>query len=139
MPKQMGYQALLYYGPKGSTATTLLKCRVDANIEYVPETGSTTCAGDGTVPPTNTGKATAITPKISFNMVVDSDHSAAATFLAAAKTGLAIALKCESFDYDCVISAKQGMPLKGEQTIDIESVVIEERPEEDEETTTTAE
>lgn len=124
MAKVMGYQGLLYYGTKGSTAATLITARVDVDYELGVETGSTTSAGDGTAVPINTGEATALSGKITWNQIVDDDSTAIVALLAAAATGNPIALKyirktgLLGFDADCVISAKQGSPLKGEATID---------------------
>lgn len=124
MAKVMGYQGGLYYGTKGSTAATQITARVDVSYEIGVETGSTTEAGDGSAVPINTGEATALTPKITFNMIVADDSTAIVALLAAASTGNPIALKyirksgLLGFDCDCVISATQGSPLKGEATID---------------------
>lgn len=136
MAKVMGYQSGLFYGTKGGTAGTRINARVDVNYELTPETGSTTSAGDGTTVPINTGEATALTPKISFNMVVADDDAAIVALLAAAATGNPIALKyiratgLFGFDCDCVISVTQGSPLKGEATIDVsvEAVSASLRP-----------
>ncbi len=125
MAKTMGYQGLLYYGTKGSTAATQVLARVDANFELGVETGSTTSAGDGTTVPINTGEATALTGKVTFNMIVADDDSAVVAFQAAAATGTPIALRFIrstgklGLNADCVISTKQGAPLKGEATMDI--------------------
>lgn len=125
MAKVMGYQGGLFYGTKGSTATTRINARVDVNYELSVETGSTTSAGDGSSVPINTGEATALTPKIAFNMIVADDDAAIIALMAAAATGNPIALKyiratgLLGFDCDCIISVKQGSPLKGEATIDI--------------------
>ena len=124
MAKVMGYQGGLFYGTKGSTAATRINARLDVNYDLGVETGSTTSAGDGSAVPINTGEATALTPKITFNMIVDDDSTAIVALLAAAATGNPIALKyiratgLLGFDCDCVISTKQGSPLKGEATID---------------------
>ncbi len=124
MAKVMGYQGLLYYGTKGSTASTLITNRVNVDFDLGVETGSTTSAGDGTTVPINTGEATALTPKISFQMIVGDDDAAIIALQAAAATGNPIALRyirktgLLGFDCDCIISAKQGSPLKGEATID---------------------
>lgn len=125
MAKVMGYQGGLFYGTKGSTAATRINARVDVNYDLGVETGSTTSAGDGTTVPINTGEATALTPKITFNMIVDDDSAAIIALQAAAATGNPIALKyirasgLLGFDCDCVISTKQGSPLKGEATMDV--------------------
>lgn len=130
MAKKMGYQGLLYYGVKGSTASTLLSNRVDASFDLDVETGSTTSAGDGTTVPINTGEATALTGKVTFNMIHDTADTALVALIAAAATGNPVALRfirstgLLGLDADCVIKVTQGAPLKGEQTIDIEVVAL---------------
>jgi hypothetical protein len=130
MAKKMGYQGLLYYGTKGSTASTQVLRRVDASYDIDVEVGSTTSAGDGTAVPINTGEATALTGNITFNMIVDSNDAALVAFRAAAATGNPIALRFIPFtgstglNADCVIKITQGAPLKGEATADIEVVAL---------------
>lgn len=125
MAKVMGYQSGLFHGAKGSTAGTRINARVDVNYDIGVETGSTTSAGAGTSVPINTGEATSLTPKISFNMIVADDDAAIVALLAASATGDPIALRyirangLLGFDCDCIISTKQGSPLKGEATIDV--------------------
>lgn len=125
MAKTMGYQGGLFYGTAGSTAATRVDARVDVSYDIGVETGSTTSAGDGTVVPINTGEATALSPKISFNMIVADDDNAVVALQAAAATGVPIALKYIrstgklGFNCDCIISTKQGSPLKGEATMDV--------------------
>ena len=123
--KIMGYHGGLFYGTKGSTASTRISARVDVTFELGVETGSTTSAGNGTDIPINTGEATSLTPSITFNMIVADDDNAIVALQAAAATGNPIALRyirstgMVGFDCDCIISTTQGSPLKGEATIDI--------------------
>lgn len=130
MAKKMGYQGLLYYGVKGSTATNLLSNRVDASFDIDVEVGSTTSAGSGSAVPINTGEATALTGKATFNMINDTSDTYLTALIAAAATGLAVALRfirhsgATGLDADCIIKVTQGAPLKGEQTIDIEVVAL---------------
>ncbi len=130
MAKKMGYQGLLYYGTKGSTAATLLSNRVDCSYDTDVEVGSTTSAGDGTAVPINTGEATALTAKLTFNMIIDTSDTARIALEAATKTGNPVALRFIPYsggtglDADCVIKATQGAPLKGEATVDIEVVSL---------------
>lgn len=125
MAKVMGYQGGLFYGTKGATAATRINARVDVSFELGVETGSTTSAGDGLSVPINTGEATALTPKITFNMIVADDDVAIVAIMAAAATGNPIALRyiratgLLGFDCDCILSTTQGSPLKGEATIDV--------------------
>jgi hypothetical protein len=130
MAKKMGYQGLLYYGTKGSTAATQVLKRVDATFDTDVEVGSTTSAGDGESVPINTGEATALTGTVTFNMIVDSADPAITAIVAAARTGNPIALRFIPFtgssglDADCVIKVSNGAPLKGEQTMDVEVVAL---------------
>ncbi len=130
MAKKMGYQGLLYYGAKGGTASTLLSKRVDASYDMDVETGSTTSAGNGIDVPINTGEATALTGKVTFNMIHETTDTALVSLIAAAATGNPVALRfirstgLLGLDADCVIKCTQGAPLKGEETIDIEVVAL---------------
>lgn len=130
MGKVMGYQGLLYYGTKGSTAATQITARKDVNYNTTVAIGSTTGAGDGSSVPIATGEATQITPTIDFSLVVADDSTAIVALLAASKTGNPIALKfvqasgMTGFDCDCVIQDSQGSPLEGEATIQFEVVAI---------------
>lgn len=135
MAKIMGYQGGLFYGTKGSTAATRINARVDVSYEIGVETGSTTSAGDGEDVPITTGEATALTPSITFNMIVADDDGAIVALLAAAATGEPIALKyiratgLLGFDCDCILSATQGSPLGDEASIDfsVEAVSSSDR------------
>jgi len=128
--KRMGYQGLLYHGTKGSTAATQITKRVDCTYDTDVETGSTTSAGDGSSVPINCGEATALTAKLTFNMIVDSADSSLVALEAASRTGNPIALRFIKnsgglgLDADCVIKVTNGAPLKGEQTVDIEVVAL---------------
>ena len=125
MAKIMGYKGRLFYGAKGTTAATQVLSRVDASYEISVETGSTTSAGDGSTVPIETGEATALDAKITFNMIIADDDGAVTALQAYAATGVAVALRFESYsgggglDADCIISCKKGSPLKGEATMDI--------------------
>ncbi len=131
--KQMGYKAGLFYGTKGATATTRIKCRRDVTCETTPQTGETTCAGDGDDPPKETGEAVAIGCTLRFNMVVNENANAAVDLKAAAATGDPIALRFVRKtgglgpDGDAVVQVTEGAPYKGEQTIDVNVVAWSDR------------
>lgn len=135
MGKVMGYQSGLFYGTKGSTASTRINARVDVSYELGVSTGSTTSAGDGTSVPIETGEATSLSPSLTWNMIVADDDSAIVALLAAAATGEPIALRyirksgLLGLDADCIISCTQGSPLANEATIDfkVEKVSESER------------
>jgi|TARA_Y100000310_G_C20640368_1_gene793558 hypothetical protein len=124
MAKTMGYEGLIYYGVKGAQAATQILNCVDVSYENGVETGSTTSRGDGSSVPIETGEATLLNAKLTFNMIVDDGDAVLVALLAAARTGNAVALRyirssgLLGLDADCVISAKEGAPLKGEQTVD---------------------
>lgn len=119
-----GYEGLLYYGAAGAQAGTQITDRVDVEYEVDPEIGSTTAAGDGSKVPINTGEATALGVNMTWNMIVNKNSTAIVDLLAAAATGAAIAIRYIrasgklGLDADVILGAKQGAPLKGEQTID---------------------
>ena len=125
MAKKMGYQGLIYHGTKGSAAATQILNCVDVSYECTVATGSTTARGDGSTVPIATGEAVTLEAKLTFNMIVDDGDASLVAILAAARTGNPIALRyirssgLLGLDADCVISATEGAPLNGEQTIDV--------------------
>ena len=125
MAKTMGYEGLLYYGTKGSTAGTQITARRDVTHDTSVDVGETSEAGDGSAVPIVTGEAAALTPSINFSLIISDDSDAVVALQAAAATGNPIALRYIrssgklGFDCDCVISTSQGSPYKGEATIDV--------------------
>ena len=125
MSDKMGYQGLLYYGAKGSQANQQITRARDIDFDVVPTIGDTTERGTGASVPIETGEAVTLGAKLNFNMKVNANDTILPLLLAAAATGLPVALRyirqsgATGLDADCVIGAKQGAPLKGEQTVDI--------------------
>ena len=119
MAKIMGYK-----GELTVDGQRVLK-RVDASYDITPQTGSTTSAGDGSAVPIETGEATSIDAKVTFNMIIDDNDSIVSTLLSKAATGDSVPITFKAFgsstglDADCIVSCKQGTPLKGEATMDI--------------------
>lgn len=132
MARVKGYQGLLYYGPAGTTAPTLIECRTTVNYDITPKIGETTCAGNGTDIPIESGEAVSIKAMISFTMIIRDDVPATTTLAAAAATGDPIALRFEvysgskGFDCDCIISIKEGAPIDGNSTMDVNVEAISE-------------
>lgn len=124
MADLMGYQGLIYHGTKGSTAATQILNCTDVSYEISVSTGSTTVRGTGASVPIETGEAVALAGKITFTMIANSTDTSLVTLLAASATGDPVALRyiratgLLGLDADCIISAKQGAPLNGEQTVD---------------------
>lgn len=130
MTKVMGYKGQLFYGVKGSTATTQITARKDVNYNTDVAVGATTAAGDGSSVPIVTGEATAITPNLDFSLVVTDDSTAIVALMAASKTGNPIAIRwipadgMDGFDGDVVLSDQQGSPLEGEATLQFTVVAV---------------
>jgi hypothetical protein len=123
-PITMGFEGLIYYGAPGSTASTQLLNTRDVKISCDPEMGNTTIRGDGSAPPVDTESVTAVKWSMSLNMLQASTDTAVAALLTAAHAPAAVAIRMKSFatgkgaDIDCNVKAEQGIPLKGEQTVD---------------------
>lgn len=115
-----GYQGELYYGVAGSTAGTQVTNCEDLNYDTEPERAPTTVRGTGSSPPINTSKVVAITPTITWSMLMKSDDTTLTALLAAARTGAAVALRTKSyasgtgFDGDCTLGVTHEMTLKGQ-------------------------
>lgn len=121
--KKMGYEALLYYGAAGSTASTqITNCR-DVTYENDLTMGDTTIKGDGSVVPIATARPTGRSVSLSWTMVMKSNDTTLTALIAAARTGAAVALKCIPYsggaglDADCYIGMSNPQPLGGEQTV----------------------
>ena len=133
MTKYMGYERGFYYGTAGSTAATQLTRARDVTYESGNTQGETTGGGDGSAPPIEVFRVATRTAKVTWNMVVDSADTALTAMLAAARTGVPVAVRLKSavaagtgYDGDCNISVSQGAPYKGEQTVDFEATPNDE-------------
>lgn len=121
--KKMGYEAKLYYGAAGASASTLItNCR-DVTYENGHEMGDTTVRGSGSSPPIKTARPVARTVSLSWTMTLKTDDTALTALLAAARDATVIALKAvpvtsgNGLDADCYISVSNPQPLGGEQTV----------------------
>ena len=128
--KMMGYEAKLYYGAAGATATTLITNSRDIKYDTNPVSGDTTVRGSGSTPPVRTGRTVALEVSLTFTMLQKTDDTTLTALLAAARTGAPVALRVipatggTGLDADCVISASAGMPIGGEQTVDFTLVAL---------------
>jgi hypothetical protein len=125
MGTKMGFEGELYYGEAGATASTKIKSSRDINYNLDPDKAETTARGEGETPPIKTQQVTAIGASIEFTVVVKDDDGAADALQAASASGAPVAIRTKSyktgkgFDGDCIITAKQGIPLNGEQTLQV--------------------
>lgn len=132
MANAMGYQAKLYYGTAGSTASTLLENCADLEYSLDTEKGETTTRGDSSAAPITSYRVTGRTPGITWKMINASGDTSLAALIAAANAGTPVALKYVNgngttrFDGDCNLTFKNGSPLKGEETIDFTADVNKE-------------
>jgi hypothetical protein len=130
--KKMGYEAKLYYGAAGSTASTLITNSRDIKYDTNPVSGDTTTRGSGASPPIRTGRAVALEASLTWSMVNKSDDATLTALLAAARTGAAVALRyiphtgSTGLDADCIISVSNGAPLGGESTFDFAVVAMDD-------------
>ena len=128
--KKMGYEGKLYYGAAGSTASTAITNSRDIKYDVNPVTGDTTVRGTGASVPIRTGRTVALEVALTFTMIVKSNDTTLTALLAAARTGAPVALRYitdtggTGLDADCVISASNGAPLGGEQTVDFALVSL---------------
>jgi len=128
MVKKAGWEGELFIGPAGTQAPTRVTRRRDLNYEALVEYADTTDAGSNTTIPVADARPVKVSPKVTFNMVLDTSDTALLTLISAATnttpTPLAIYAKSYSagkgFDGDCYISMKKGMPYQGETTYDFE-------------------
>jgi hypothetical protein len=119
--KRAGWERMLYRGAVGSTAATLVSANVtDININTAPEFNETTTRGDGTAPPKKTEQLVALVADPSFTMIYKDGDANMVAFLAAVRTGAAVAIKIvrisggeTEFDGDCYLEANSPGPIKG--------------------------
>ena len=128
--KRMGYEAKLYYGVAGSTASTLITNSRDIKYDTNPVSGDTTIRGSGATPPIRTGRTVALEVSLTFTMTMKTDDTTLTALLAASRTGSPVALRVipvtggTGLDADCIISASLGAPLGGEETVDFTLVAL---------------
>ena len=120
----MGYEGLIYYGVKGSTAATQILNSRDVKISTDPQMGDTTVRGTAAAPPIETEGVTSLKWSMTMNMVNATTDAVVAALKTAANSGNAVAIRMKDstagkgFDGDCNVKCEQGVPLKGEQTVD---------------------
>ena len=122
--KKMGFEGPVYYGPAGSTASTLITNSRDITETFDVEEGPTTIRGSGSTAPLNTSRVVGRTYAIEFQSVYKSDDTTILALIAAAVAGTPVAIRTKSYssglgyDGDMNVKYKHGKPLKGEQTLD---------------------
>lgn len=129
---RMGYEAQLFYGTPGSSATNQIENAVDVDYNLDPQRGPTTTRGDGLSVPIESSRVTSLKPTVTWKMLNKPADTILASLLAAAATGAAVALKTKSFssgkgfDGDVTLSFKEGAPLNGEGTFEFTAEATEE-------------
>lgn len=119
-----GYEGLIYYGVKGSTAASQILNSRDVKISVDPQMGDTTVRGSATAPPVETEGVSSLKWQMTLNMVNATTDTVVSALKTAANNGGAVAIRMKDFsagkgyDGDCNVKCEQGVPLKGEQTLD---------------------
>lgn len=115
-----GYEGQLFYGTAGSTAAIQVLNVEDLTYDSEIERIETTTRGDGTSLPRKSEKPVAIGATITWGMIMKTGDTALTALIAAARTGVPIALRTKShsagtgFDGDCTLSVSHEMTLKGQ-------------------------
>jgi len=118
-----GFEGQLYYGPAGSTASTLLLNVTEATENFTVEVGDTTPRGDGSISPIGSESVTKRVSGYEFTMLRKKDDTALAAMLVAMYAGTPIALRSKDWDTglgvdaDFIIQGPKNQPRTGEQTV----------------------
>jgi hypothetical protein len=122
---KMGFEGLIYYGVKGSTASTLITNRVDVSCDTDPQMAPTTVCGAGTAPPIESEDVCTVKFSATLKMKnLGSTDTVLAALRAAAAAGGQVAIRMidnaaqKGFDGDVNVKESQGLPIGGEQTFD---------------------
>lgn len=127
----MGYQAQLFYGTAGSTATTQITRARDIQYAFSHDMGETTSRGDGSEVPIEC-KAPVLKKldSLTWNMVDSASDTALTALLTAADEPTCLSLKLvdrssgRGFSGDVYLKCSLGAPLKGETTYDFEVIGV---------------
>jgi hypothetical protein len=131
--KRMGWEGLLYYGPKGSTGSILITNVSNVTMGFETNNAPTTVRGNAPVsPPIETGRPATRRFTIRWTMFEDSGDATLSALKAAAAAGTAVALRGKAHstgtgpDFDAYIDFDQGQPIDGAQTLDFKTTDITE-------------
>ena len=121
---KMGFEGLVYYGAKGSTASTLILNRVDFTFDTDPQMAPTTVAGAGTAPPVETEGVATVKWSATLKMKAVAGDAVLLALRTAAAAGTPVALRMKDYasgkGYDGDVNVKETFSgnLNGEQTWD---------------------
>ena len=118
--KRAGWERMLYYGPVGSTAGTVVSDNVtDIDFKTANEFHETTDRGDGSAVPKKTEQLHCVGVELSWKMIYKDADTNVGIFLAAAEVGTIKAIKIlrysggdTEFDGDCYLDYDCPGPLK---------------------------
>jgi hypothetical protein len=124
--RKMGFEGEIYYGAAGSTASVQLLNSRDVTYGLTIEEGDTTRRGNGSSPPINTSRVTALVASIEFQMINDITDTSLTAIKAAAFAGNSVAIRTKDyasgagFDGDMNVTVSLPYPLRGEQVVDVQ-------------------
>jgi hypothetical protein len=122
---KMGFEGLIYYGAKGSTASTLITNRVDVSCDTDPQMAPTTVCGAGSAPPIESEDVCTVKFSATLKMKnLGTEDTVLVALRTAAACGGQVAIRMKDyasgkgFDGDVNVKEAQGAPIGGEQTFD---------------------
>lgn len=128
-------RTLLYTATAGTKAVTPFLLAKDIDVDITFTRGDTTVRGDGTAIPKQTQINTQQIASITFVMEYDDGDAGVAAFMAAARTGAAIAVLtkiyvgdayADEFDGDVTVDVSHPGPLAGVQEVTVTCVPTKE-------------
>jgi hypothetical protein len=120
----MGFEGQVFYGVKGSTAATQIGNSRDIKISVDPQMGDTTVRGTTGTAPVETEGVSSLKWSMTLNMVNSTSDAVVSALKTAAYGGTQVAIRMKDYaagkgyDGDCNVKCEQGVPIKGEQTVD---------------------
>lgn len=115
--RKMSFEGEIYYGVKGSTASTKLTNVRDVNLGIEHEEGDTSERGSGANPPIKYSRVTGRMVSVDWQMLEKSDDTSLSALKTAAAAGTPVAIKLVDyasgttrFDGDMIVSYKKSEP-----------------------------
>lgn len=125
MTDRMGYEARIFYGTPGATATSPMPNVRDFSENTSTTFGNTTTRGTSSAPPIATSGAAMLEWEATWTMINKTGDAGLVAIRAAFKAGSPLAIRTVDFDGgigfdgDCVFSISKEFPLDGEQAVEV--------------------
>lgn len=125
MTDRAGYEARIFYGTAGTTATSPMPNVRDYSEDQSASFGNTTTRGESSAPPIATALVAMLEWEATWTMINKTGDAGLVAVRAAAKAGTPLAIRTiehtggTGFDGDCVFSVSKEFPLDGEQAFEV--------------------